>query len=174
MGYRPLPRTTTKKTFVLIPLSRLAGVGSFCFNLFSPFWSYASSLLKPYCSKSFFTDSSHDFLGWPFFLFPVNSTYITSRIWKLMSPRMTWLLNRKWRWIIISWIFTTTSTQCHPVTKNITRHPINQSHPAHPDHATLHPTQPHLICSSEFPRFTAVQQNWSNATLINIAPLLQR
>ena len=53
------------------------------------FPSYASSLLKPYCSISFFTHSSHDFLGQPFFFFSVISTSITSRIWELMSPHMT-------------------------------------------------------------------------------------
>ena len=35
----------------------------------------------------------------------------------------------------------------------------------HPDHATLHPTQPHLIRNSKFPRFTTVQQNWSNTAI---------
>ena len=53
------------------------------------FRSYISSLLKPYRSKSFFMHSTHDFLGRPFFLFAVISTSITSRIWELMSPRMT-------------------------------------------------------------------------------------
>ena len=57
----------------------------------------------------------------------------------------------------------------HPIMKNITRHPINKSHPKHhPDHTMLHPTQPRLISNSKFSRFTTVQQNWSNTTLINL------
>ena len=106
----------------------LAGVDNFCFNLLSPFLSivrilsfalirsrhfsrsYASSLLKSYRSKSFFTCSSHDFLGRPFFLFPVISSFMTSCIWELMSRRMTWPYHHRQLWIIISSIFTTTPT----------------------------------------------------------------
>ena len=63
----------------------------------------------------------------------------------------------------------------HPITKNISRHPINQSHPTHhPDHTTLHPTKPCLIRNSKFARFTRVKQNSSNTILINLFPLLQR
>ena len=36
-----------------------------------------------------------------------------------------------------------------------------------PDHMMLHSTQPRLIPNSKFPRFTTVQQNWSNTILIN-------
>ena len=46
----------------------------------------------------------------------------------------------------------------HLIPKNISRHPINQPHSTHhPDHTTLHPTQPHFIRNSKFPRFTTVQ-----------------
>ena len=38
----------------------------------------------------------------------------------------------------------------------------------HIDHTMLHPMQPRLICNSKFPRFTTVQQNWSNRTHINL------
>ena len=50
--------------------------------------SYTSSLLKSYCSKSFM-DSSHNFLGRPFFLFPVISSSITSHIWEFIPPCTT-------------------------------------------------------------------------------------
>ena len=70
--------------------------------------SYTSSLLKPYHFTSFFTPSSHDFFGEPFFFFPIISRSITSRIWELMSWWMTWPYHRRWLWIIISSIFTTT------------------------------------------------------------------
>ena len=72
------------------------------------FRSYAFSLLKPYRSKSFFTHCSHDFLGRPFFLFPVISTSIISHIWELMYPRMTWPYYRRRLSIIISSMFTAT------------------------------------------------------------------
>ena len=102
--------STTTITSILMLLSRLAGVGNFCFNLLNLIWLYASSLLKPYHSRSFFTHSYYDFLGRPFFLLPVISSSITSRIWELMSWRMTWPFYRRRRWIITSSIFTTTLT----------------------------------------------------------------
>ena len=94
-----------------MPLSRLAGVGNFCFNFLSSFSQlYASSLLRPNGSRSFFTLSSHDFLGPPFFLFPVISSFITSYIWELMSQWMTWPYHHRQLWIIISLIFATIPT----------------------------------------------------------------
>ena len=52
--------------------------------------------------------------------------------------------------------------------------PYHQSHPTHHlDHMMLHPIQPCLICNSNFPGFTTVQQSWSNTTLINLPELYQ-
>ena len=63
----------------------------------------------------------------------------------------------------------------HPITKNISRHPINQSHPTHhPDHMTLHTKQSRLIRNSKLPRFATERQNCFNTTLMNLPPLLQR
>ena len=70
--------------------------------------SYASSLLKSYRSRSFFTHSSYDFLGQTFFLFPVISSSITLRIWELMSRQIIMTDYRRRLCIIISTIFTTT------------------------------------------------------------------
>ena len=57
----------------------------------------------------------------------------------------------------------------HPIPKNISRHPINQSLPTHnPDHMTLHHTQPFFIRNSKSSHFRTVQQNWSNRTRINL------
>ena len=82
--------TTTRATSVLMQLSRLAGLAIFALICSCHFTrSYASSLLKPYRSRSFFTHSSHDFLGRPFFLFPGISCSMTSCIWELISRRMT-------------------------------------------------------------------------------------
>ena len=126
--------TTTATTPVLMWLYRLAGAGSFCFNSILPFfWLYMHPhdlTLKPYHSKYFCTHSSQDFLGWPFFLFPVISTSITSHTWELQMALNYYILN----------LF----SQQHPITKNISRYPINQSHPRTsswsydvPPHATL-------------------------------------
>ena len=95
-------------TIVPMPLSQLAGVSNFVL-----IWShhisgsYASSLLKSYLSRSLFMHSSHDFLGWPFFLFPVISSSITSHIWEFMSRRLTWPNRRRRLKILISSIFAT-------------------------------------------------------------------
>ena len=75
----------TTTTFVLMSLSRLAGVSNFCSSSLSTFFS----IVRILSSQAFFAHSSHDFLDLPFFLFPVIPTSITSRIWELMSPRMT-------------------------------------------------------------------------------------
>ena len=61
--------------------------------------TYAYSLLQPYRFISFFTHSCYNFLGRRFFFFSVISSSITSRIWKLMSPRMTWPYHRRRFWI---------------------------------------------------------------------------
>ena len=103
-----LSLSTKTITSILMPLSRLARINNFYSN--SLFRSYASALLKPYRSRSFLTLSSHDFLDWSFFLFPVISTSIISLIWELMSPRMTWPYHRRRLWITVSPIFTTTPT----------------------------------------------------------------
>ena len=133
--------------------------------------SYASSLLKSYRSRSFFTHSSYDFLGQPFFLFPVISSSITLRIWELMSRQI--IMTMSPQTTLHYHIHDLHNTQITP--KNISRHPTDQSHPKHHhDHTTLHPTQPCLIRNSNFPCFKTLQQNWSNATLIDLLPLLQR
>ena len=87
----PFLKKTTTTMSILTPLSWLARVSNSCSYSPSPFLSILhilSSQLKPHCSKSFFTHSSHNFFGRPFFLFPVISTSITSSIWELMSPNM--------------------------------------------------------------------------------------
>ena len=132
--------------------------------------SYTSSVLMPYRSKSFFTHFYHDFLGRPFFLFLVIST--ASHIWELMPPRMTWPYHRRRLWIIISSIFTATPTPSRRTSVDILSASLTP-------HIILiirrsNPTQPHLICHSNFPCFTTVQQTWSNTTLINLPPLLRR
>ena len=76
--------TTTRTTvFILMPLSQLARVGNFCFNLLSPFL-----LIVRILSLQAILHSSHDFLFQTFFLLPVISNFITSCICELMPQRM--------------------------------------------------------------------------------------
>ena len=52
-----------------------------------------------------------------------------------------------------------------PILENISQHSVDQPHPKHhTDYATPHPMQLHLICHSNYPPVTIVQQNWSNTT----------
>ena len=110
-------------------------------------------------------------LGQPFFLFLVISSSINLLIWELMSRQI--IMTMSPQTTLHYHIHNLHNTQIIP--KNISRHPTDQSHPKHHhDHKTLHPTQPCLIRNSNFPCFKTVQQNWSNATLIDLLPLLQR
>ena len=52
--------------------------------------------------------------------------------------------------------------------------PSRENPAHHHDHTMLYPMQPCLIRKSKVPRFTSVQQNWSNTTLINLPSLLQK
>ena len=88
-----------------MPLFLQVGVANFWFN-FSCL--YASPFLKPYCSRSFFMYCCNNFLGRPFFLFPIISSSITSSICKLMSWGMTRPYHHRQVWIIISLITTPT------------------------------------------------------------------
>ena len=124
-----------------------------CFRRFSRLYGF--SLLKQHRFKSFFTHSSHDFFGRPFFLFSVISSSITSRIWELMSQRMTRPYQHRRLSLIMSSIFTRTSTLS------------SWSYDALP-------SQPHLIGNSKFAHFTIIQQNWSNTTLVNLSRLVQK
>ena len=130
-------------------LSRLSGVRSFHFNLLSPFL-----LIVPILS-------SQGFLLNPSLLTPtislVNSFSIYFNFHYLIylgidvsthniiiPPQMA--LNHN----IID-----LHNNIHPITKNISQHPINQSHSTHhPDHTMLHSTQPHLIRNIKLPCFT--------------------
>ena len=92
--------TTATATCVLMPSSQLAGFNNFCFNsLSSQVLSFQILLLH----------SSHNFLDWPLFLFPVISSSIISRNWELSSCK-TWPYHHRRLWIIISTIFTTIPT----------------------------------------------------------------
>ena len=162
-------RPTT--TSVLMPLSRLARVGNFCSNLLLPFPSILHILSSQVILFQILLYALFPRFPWSTLLpFPScfnfhNLTYLGTDVSThdmTIPPQMAlnYILDLR--------------NNTHPITKNISQYPINQSHPTHhPDHTTLLPMQPHLR-NSKFPQFTKVQQNWSNTTLINLPLLLQR
>ena len=156
-----------------MPLFRLVGVSNFCSNLLSPFLLIVRILSSQAILFQILLYALFPRFPWSILL-PFSSyfnlhnlTYLeidVSMLDMTIPPQMT-----------LNYQILNLHNNTHPITKNISRHPINQSHPTHhPDHTTLHPTQLRLIRNNKFPRFTTVQQNWSNTTLINLPPLLQR
>ena len=154
-------------------LSPLAGVGNFCFNLLSPFLSIVCTFSSQTISFQILLYALIPRFPWSILLtFPSyfkfhKPVYLGVHV---STDDMTIPLQTALNYHIFD-----LQNNTHPIPKNISQHPINQSHPTHhPDHSMLHPTQPRLIRNSKFLRFTTVQQNWSNTTLINLSPLLQR
>ena len=164
--------TTTTATSFLMPLSWLAGVGNFCSNLVLPFLLiicilFSQAILFQILLYTFFPR-----IPWSIFLpFPGYVNFHNLRYFGIgvsmhdmtMPPQTA-----------LNYHILNLHSNTHPITKNVSQNPINQSHPTHPDHTMLHPTQPRLIHNSKFPHFTTVQPSWSNTTLINLPPLLER
>ena len=146
--------TTTSS--ILMPLSQLAGVSNFCSNLLSPFLSILSSqtILFQIIFYTFFPKFPWStLLPFPSYFNFHNLTYLEIDV---SFHDMTIPLQKAFNILNLH-------NNTHPITKNISGHPINQSHPTdHPDHTMLHLMQPCLICNTKFPPFTTVQQNWSN------------
>ena len=154
-------------------LSRLAGASNFCSNSLLPFLSIlcirsSQAILFQIFLYAFFLR-----FPWSILLpFPNHFSFHNLMYLRIgvsmhdmtMPPQMVLndhILNLR--------------NNIHPITKNISRHPINQSHPTHhPDHMTLHTKQSRLIRNSKLLRFATEQQNCFNTTLMNLPPLLQR
>ena len=98
--------------------------------------SYLSSFLKSYRSRSFFTHSSHDFLGLPFF--PNFKLHNLTHLGVDVSTDGIPYHGRR-LCIIISSIFTTTPTLSRRISVHQSRYT------RYPDHTTIHPqsTSPH-------------------------------
>ena len=138
-----------------MPLSRLAGVGNFCSNALSPFLLIVCILCSQVMPFQILLYALFPRFPWSTLLsFPTyfnfhNLTYFeihVSTYDMTIPPQMA--LNDQ-----IPNLYNNT----HPITKNISGHTTNQSHPTHhPDPTTLHITQPRLIRNRKFPRFTAV------------------
>ena len=153
-------------------LSRFAGVGNFFFNSLSPFLSIVRILSFQVISFQVFLYALFPRFLWSTFLPFPNDFQLHNLIYlgiDVSTHDMTIPPQTALNYYILDLHNT------HFILKNISRHSINQSHPTHhPDHTTLHPTQPHLIRNSQLPRSTPGQQNWSNRTLVNFSQLLQR
>ena len=138
-----------------MPLSWLAQVFNFCFNLCLLFLSIVRFLSSQAISCQIFLYALFPRFSW-------STVLIFHSYFKLH--------NLTYVGVDISSVFTTT-----PTLSRRTAHTLSTSiTPTYPDYAMLHPTQPHLMCNSKFPRFTKLEQNWSNTTLINLPLLLQR
>ena len=155
-------------------LFRLVGVSNFCSNSLSPFLSivhilsFQAILFKILLYALFPRFPWLNLLPFPsyfnFHNFTFLGTYVST--YDMTISRQTTL----------NYHTLNLHNNTHHITKSISRHSIKQCHPTHthPDHTTLYPTLPRLIHNSKFTRFTAVQQIWSNTTLINLPLLLQK
>ena len=158
---------------VLMPLSWLARVGSLCFNLLLTFPSVVRILssqvisFQTLCYAPFPRFPWSSLLPFPSYFKLHNLLYLRVDISKDDTTRPP---KRALNYQILD-----LHSNTHPIPKNVSQHPIDQSHPTyHPDNTTLHYLQPHLIHNGKFLCFTTVQQNWSNTTLIKFPLMLQR
>lgn len=136
----------TATTFVLMPLSRLARVGNFWFNLLFPFL-----LIVPVLC---FNAISFRILLYALFRqFPWSNLFFTSyfKIFNLTNLKfdvstddMTITLQTAFNYHIFR-----LQNSTHSVLKNISQQPINQSSHTHPDRMMFNPTHPQLFCNSK-------------------------
>ena len=138
-----------------MPLSRLARVGNFCFNMLLPFQSIVRILSSQAISFQFFLYALFPQFPWltllsfPWYFKLHDLTYLGADI---STNAMTIPLQKSMNYEIFD-----RHDNTQPIPKNISRHPINQPHSTHhPDHTTLHLTQPHFIRNSKFLRFVTV------------------
>ena len=122
-------------------LSRLTGVIKFCSNLFLSFLLMVCILLKPSCSKSLFM---HSFQFPWLAIFPFLSCFNFHGLMQLgidvSMHDMVIPLQTALKYHILNH-----GNNTNPITNKINQHPINQSHPTHPDRMMLHHTTlPHL------------------------------
>ena len=131
-----------------MPLSRLARVGNLCFNSLSPFLLIIRILSSQAISFQILLYALFPQFPWSILLpFPRYFNFhiftylgINVSTHDMIIPPQTTL-----NYHILNLHNT------HPITKNISRHPIYHFHPKHhPDHTTLHRMQLRLIYNSTF------------------------
>lgn len=114
--------TTTVTTSVLMPLSWLTGAGNFCFKFFWPFFSIAPMLFFQVTSFQIFLYALFSRFPWSNLL-PFTSY---SKLHKLhvLTDDMTIPLQAALHYHILG-----IHNDTHPISKNISRDPIDQPHP---------------------------------------------
>ena len=139
-----------------MPLSQLARVVNFCFNMPSPFHLIACILPSQAISFQIFLYALFPRFPWstllsfPWYFMLHDLTYLGAHI---LTDDMTIPPQTSLNYEIFD-----RHGNTHPIPKNISQHPINQPHSTHyPNHMMLHPMQPHFIRNSKFPRFTTLQ-----------------
>ena len=137
-----------------MPYSRWSG--DFCFNSLSPFLSFVRILSSQ--AISFQIPLHALFLRFlPSTLYPFPSYFNYHNLTYLGVDVSTHDMTIPPQ-AVLNYHILDLHSNIHAITKNLNRHPNNQSYPTHcPDHTTLHPMQPRLIRNSKFPRFTTVQ-----------------
>ena len=127
-----------------MPLSRPAAVSNFCSNSLSPFLSIVRILSSQAILFQILLYALFPRFPWSSLLpFPsyFNFQILTYLGIDISTHDMTIPPQTAFSDHILN-----LHNNTHPITKSISQHPINQSHPTHnPDHTTLHPTQPRLI-----------------------------
>ena len=137
-----------------MPLFCLVGAGNFRFISLLPFFSIVGILSVQAISSQILYTFFPRFPWWTFLHFPSyfnfsNLTYLRIDVFThdmTIPPKM-----------VLNYHILDLHNNIHPITKNISWHPINQSYPTRPDHSTLYPMQPRLIQNNKFPCFTTIQ-----------------
>ena len=131
--------STTTTTSVLMPLFQLTGVSNFCSDPLSPFLLIVRILFSQTMSFQILLYALFPQILWSTLLpFPSyfnfrNFTYLGIDV---STHDMTIPLQTALNYHVLN-----LPNNTHHITKNISQHPINQSHPTHPDHTMLHLTQ---------------------------------
>lgn len=138
---------TTTALSALTPLLRLIKVGNVCFNFLLIICILSSQAIS-WQIPLFALFPQFPWLT--FFLFPVISSSITSQVFRI------WCLSGWHDHTVLNYHTFNIHNNTHHIPKNNNWHTIDQSHPTHPYHTNLHPTQPRLTGNSKFLHFTTV------------------
>ena len=126
-----------------MPLSRLAWVRNFCSNSLLPFLSIVRILSSQAIPFQILLYALFPRFPWSTLL-PFPSYFNFHHLTYLGIDVSTHYMTIPPQTALNDYILNL-HNNTHPIAKNINRHPINQSHPTHPDHTTLHPTQRRMI-----------------------------
>ena len=136
---------------VLMPLSQPAWAGNFCSNLLSPFLFTAHIISSQAISFHILIYARFSQFLWSNFL-PFSSCFNFHNLSYLGIGVSTHSMTIPPQ-TALNYSILNLHNNTRPITKNISRHPINQSHSSdHANHTMLHPMEPRLISNRNFPR----------------------